>query len=47
MSNFTVHSLQFTINSQVSVFKHLSATQIQPMKTVNCKLKIATTKGVA
>ena len=47
MNQFTVHNVQFTISSQFSIFTRLSAEQMHPMKTVNCKLKITTTKGVA
>ncbi len=42
MLQFTIHNSQSTMNEQVSVFKNTSVDrQIQPMKTVHCKLNIA------
>ena len=43
---FTVLNDQFSINDQFTVFNTF-ATRTQTMKTVNCELKTATTKGVA
>ena len=46
MSQFTVYNSQFTMNHQFTVYNSF-AMRIQKLKTVNCKLKTATTEGVA